>query len=74
MIPWGNISLNKILEKITCMFMKQSYGHAFQLVKGCYVLIGIKRYELNGKISNIATHGKGEGAYVPRLVLNGIFA
>jgi hypothetical protein len=34
MTPLGNISLNKILEKIARMFMKQSYGHAFQLVKG----------------------------------------
>jgi hypothetical protein len=55
------------------MFMKQSYRHAFQLVKRCFALTGIRGYELNGKISNIAAHGKGEGAYVPRLMLSGIF-
>jgi hypothetical protein len=35
------------------MFMKQNYGHVFQLVKGCYALIGIRHYELNGEVSNI---------------------
>jgi hypothetical protein len=54
------------------MFMKQNYGHAFQLIKGCFALIGIRHYKLNGKVSNIATHGKGEEV-VPRLMLNGIF-
>ncbi len=53
MTPLSNISLNKIFEKIACMFMKQNYGHVFQLVKGCYALIGIRHYELNGEISNI---------------------
>jgi hypothetical protein len=74
MTPLGNISLNKILEKNVCMFMKQSYGHAFQLIKGCYALTGIRCYKLNGKVSNIAAHGKGEEAYVPRLMLSGTFA
>jgi hypothetical protein len=35
MTPLVNISLNKILQKITHLFMKQNCGHAFQLVKGC---------------------------------------
>jgi hypothetical protein len=56
------------------MFMKQSYGHAFQLVKGCYALTSIRCYELNRKVSNIAAHGKGEKADVPRLMFSGIFA
>jgi len=73
MTPLGNISLNKIIEKIARMFMKQSYGHAFQLIKRCFTLTSIRCYELNGKVSNIAAHGKG-GANVPRLMLNGIFA
>jgi hypothetical protein len=70
--PLGNISLNKILKKIAHMFMKQSYGHAFQLVRGCFALIAIRHYKLNGEVSNIATHGKGEEVDVPRLMLNGI--
>ncbi len=74
MTPLGNISLNKILEKIAHMFMKQSYGHAFQLIKGCYVLTCIRHYKLIGEVSNIVAHGKGEEAYVPRLMLSGIFA
>ncbi len=53
--------------------MKQSYGHAFQLIKRCFTLTSIRCYELNGKVSNIAAHGKG-GTNVPRLMLNGIFA
>jgi len=69
----GSITLNKILEKIAHMFMKQNYGHAFQLVKGCFALIGIRHYKLNGEIFNIATHGKGEEVDVPRLMFNGIF-
>ncbi len=69
----GNITLNKILEKIAHMFMKQNYGHAFQLVKGCFALIGIRHYKLNGEVFNIATHGKGEEVGVPRLMFNGIF-
>jgi len=36
-------------------------------------LTGIKCHELNVEVSSIATHGKGEEAYVPRLMLNGIF-
>jgi hypothetical protein len=67
------ISLNKILKKITCMFMRQSYGCACQLVEGCYALTCIRCYELNGEVSNIAAHGKGEEADVPRLMFNGIF-
>jgi hypothetical protein len=55
------------------MFMKQNYGHAFQLVKGCFALIGIRHYKLNGEVFNIATHGKGEEVDVPRLMFNGIF-
>jgi hypothetical protein len=70
----GNINLNKILEKIARMFMKQSCGQAFQLIKGCSALISIKHYKLNGKVFDIVTHAKGEEANVPKLVLNGIFA
>ncbi len=55
------------------MFMKQTYGHSFQLVKGCYALTCIRRYELNGEVSNIVAHGKGE-LDVPRLMLSGFFA
>ena len=40
--------------------MKQRCGHAFQPIKGCFVLKCIKRWELNGKISNIAADGQGE--------------
>ncbi len=53
--------------------MKQNYGHAFELVKGCFALIGIRQYKLNGEVSNIATHGKGEEVDAPRVMLNGIF-
>ncbi len=53
--------------------MKQNYGHIFQLVKRCNVLIHIRHYEFNGKVSNIVTHGKAEGADVPRLMFSGIF-
>ncbi len=74
MTPLGNISLNKILEKFAHMFMKQSYGHAFQFIKRCYVLTSIRCYKLNGEVSNIAAHGKGEEACVPRLMLSGILA
>jgi hypothetical protein len=66
MTPLGKISLDKILEKIVRMFMKQSYGHAFQLIKRCYTLISIRHYKLNGEVSNIAAHGKGEGLDVPK--------
>jgi hypothetical protein len=38
----------------------------------CYVLIGIKHYEFNGEVSNIATHGKGKGANVPKFMFIGI--
>ncbi len=55
------------------MFMKQNYEHAFQLIKGCFALIGIRHYKLNGEGFNIATHGKGEEVDVPRLMFNGIF-
>jgi len=48
MTPLGNTNLNKILEKIAHMFMKQNCGQAFQLFKGCYVLTCIKHYKLNG--------------------------
>jgi hypothetical protein len=51
--PLGYISLNKILEKIACMFMKQNYGNAFQLIKGCFTLTCTRCYKLNGEISNI---------------------
>ncbi len=47
MTPLGNINLNKILEKIAHMFMKQNCGQAFQLFKRCYALTYIKYYELN---------------------------
>ncbi len=53
--------------------MRQSYGCACQLVEGCYALTCIRCYELNGEVSNIAAHGKGEEADVPRLMFNGIF-
>jgi len=69
-----NINLNKILEKIARMFMKQNYQHAFQLVKGYYVLTCIRHYKFNEEASNIITHGKGEEANVPMLMLSGIFA
>jgi hypothetical protein len=74
MTPSGNISLNKILEIFSHMFMKQSCGHAFQFIKRCYVLTSIRCYKFNGEVSNIAAHGKGEEAYVPRLMLSGILA
>jgi hypothetical protein len=74
MTPLGNINLNKILEKIAHMFMKQNCGQAFQPLKGCFALTSIRRYELNEEVSNIAAHGKGEEANVLRLTLNGIFA
>jgi len=73
MTPLSNISLNKILEKIAHVFMKQSCGHAFQLIKGCYALTSTRHYELNGEVSNIVAHGKGEGTNVLRLMLSGIF-
>jgi hypothetical protein len=74
MTPLGNIDLNKILKKIAHIFMKQNYGQTFQLVKRRFALTGIRRYKLNKQVSNIAAHGKGEEANVPRLMLNGIFA
>jgi hypothetical protein len=37
-------------------------------------LTSTTQYELNEKISNIAAHGKGEEANMPRFMLNGIFA
>jgi len=73
MTSLGNINLNKIFEKIAHMFMKQNCEQAFQLVKRCYALIGIKCYELNEEVSNIVAHGKGEEVNVPRLMFNGIF-
>jgi hypothetical protein len=73
MTPLGNINLNKILKKIACMFMKQRCGHAFQLVNGCFALTGIKRYELNKEVSNVATHGQGEEINVRKFMLNWIF-
>ncbi len=51
----GYISLNKIFEKIACMFMKQNYGNAFQLVKRCFALTCIRWYKFNGEVSNIDT-------------------
>jgi hypothetical protein len=56
------------------MFMKQNYGHVFQLVKGCYVLTCIRHWELNGEVSNIVAHEKIEGTNVPKLMLTRIFA
>jgi hypothetical protein len=53
--------------------MKQRCGHAFQLVKRCFALTGVKRYELSEKVSNIATHGQGEKANVPKFMLSWIF-
>ncbi len=55
------------------MFMNQRCGHAFQLVKGCFALTGVKCYELNEEVSNIATHGQGEKANVPKFMLSWIF-
>ncbi len=69
----GNINLNKIFKKIECMFMKQRCGHAFQLVKRCFALTSVKPYELNEEVSNIATHGQGEKANVPKFMLIWIF-
>jgi hypothetical protein len=37
-------------------------------------LTSIRHYELNERVFNIASHGKGEEGDVPRLMLNGIFA
>ncbi len=51
----GYISLNKIFKKIACMFMKQNYGNAFQLVKRCYALTCIRWYIFNGEVYNIDT-------------------
>jgi hypothetical protein len=73
MTPLGNINLNKIFKKIAHMFMKQSYGRTFQQVKRCFALTSIKHYKFNGEVSNIAAHGKGEEADVPRFMFNGIF-
>jgi hypothetical protein len=73
MTPLGNINLNKILEKIAHMFMKQNCGHAFQPLKGCFTLTGNRCYKLIRDISIIAAHGRGEEADVPRLMFNGIF-
>jgi hypothetical protein len=71
--PLGNINLNKIFKKIECMFMKQRCGHAFQLIKGCFALTSVKRYELDEEVSNIATHGQGEEADMPKFMLSWIF-
>jgi hypothetical protein len=73
MTPLCNISLSKILEKIACMFMKQRCGHTFQPIKGCFALTCIKRYKLNEQVSNIAMHGQGEEANVPKFMINWIF-
>jgi hypothetical protein len=73
MTPLGNINLNNIFKKIAHMFVKQNYEHEFQQVRRCFVLTSIKHYELNGKVSNIVAHGKGEEVDVPRFMLNGIF-
>jgi hypothetical protein len=51
--PLGYISLNKILEKIARMFMKQNYGNAFQPIKGYSILTCTRHYKLNEKLSNI---------------------
>ncbi len=53
--------------------MKQRCGHAFQLVKRCFALTSVKRYELNEEVCNIATHGQGEKANVPKFMLSWIF-
>jgi len=74
MTPLGNINFKKIFKKIAHMFMKQSYGQTFQQVKRCFALTNIRHYEFNGVVSNIAAHGKGKEADVPRLMFNGIFA
>jgi hypothetical protein len=50
--------------------MKQKCGHAFQPIKGCFVLTCIKRQELNGEVSNIAAHGQGEEVDVQKFMLN----
>jgi hypothetical protein len=73
MTPLSNINLNKILEKIRCMFMKQRCGHAFQPIKGCFALTSIKRYELNKEVSNIATHGQGKKVNVLKFMFSWIF-
>ncbi len=73
MTPLGNINLNKIFKNIECMFMKQICGHAFQLVKRCFALTCVKRYELNEEVSNIAMHGQGKELDVPKFMLSWIF-
>ncbi len=73
MTPLGNISLNKILEKIACMFMKQRCGHAFQPIKRCFALTSIKHYKLNEQVSNIVTHGQGEKTNVPKFMFSWTF-
>jgi hypothetical protein len=51
--PLGYINLNKILEKITRMFMKQNYGNAFQPIKGYFTLTCTRHYKLNKELFNI---------------------
>jgi hypothetical protein len=58
MTPLGNISLNKTFEKIAHMFMRQSYGHAFQLVKGYFALICIRSTNLMEKYPILQHMGK----------------
>jgi len=58
MTPLGNIKLNKIIEKIAHMFMKQNYGQAFQPVKRCYALRGINATNLTDKYLILQHVGK----------------
>jgi hypothetical protein len=51
--PLGYISLNKILEKIARMFMKQNYGNPFPPIKEYSILTCTRHYKLNVKLSNI---------------------
>jgi hypothetical protein len=53
--------------------MKQRCGHLLQRCKRCFALTSVKRYELNEEVSNIATHGQGEKANVPKFMLSWIF-
>ncbi len=53
--------------------MKQRCGHLLQRCKRCFALTSVKRYELNEEVSNIATHGQGEKANVPKSLVGFLF-
>jgi hypothetical protein len=58
MTPLGNINLNKIIEKIAHMSMKQKCGQAFQPIKGCYILTSINATNLMDKYPILHHMGK----------------